>query len=69
MKHYTRAIKWAMGYIGAILVFALLYLCLPKDHWGGVDKICNFGDAFYFSVVTITSLGFGDIYPASGTIG
>lgn len=69
MKHYTRAIKWAMGYIGAILVFALLYWCLPKDNWGGVDKICNFGDAFYFSVVTITSLGFGDIYPASGTVG
>lgn len=69
MKQYSRALKWAMGYIGVILMFALFYLLVPADNWGGSEKICDFGDAFYFSVVTITSLGFGDIYPATGTIG
>lgn len=69
MEKYTRAIKWAIGYVAIILLFALFYICLPPDQWGGNERINNFCDAFYFSVVTITSLGFGDIYPAAGTAG
>lgn len=69
MGKYTRAIKWAMGYVAVILLFALFYLCLPSNQWGGNERINDFCDAFYFSVVTITSLGFGDIYPATGTAG
>jgi voltage-gated potassium channel len=69
MKKYTNAIKWAIGYVSVILLFALLYQCLPSDYLGGNEDVNDFGDAFYFSVVTITSLGFGDIYPAAGTTG
>ena len=69
MEKYSRAFGWASGYLGVILLFALCYLCLPIDQWGGNERILDFGDAFYFSVVTITSLGFGDIYPAAGTAG
>ena len=69
MEKYTRAIKWAIGYVAVILVFALFYICLPSDQWGGIERINVFFDAFYFSVVTITSLGFGEIYPAAGTAG
>lgn len=69
MGKYTRAIKWAIGYVAVILLFALFYICLPSDQWGGYERINDYCDAFYFSVVTITSLGFGDIYPAAGTAG
>ena len=69
MEKNSRAFGWASGYLGVILLFALCYLCLPIDQWGGNERILDFGDAFYFSVVTITSLGFGDIYPAAGTAG
>lgn len=69
IRKYSRALKWAFGYLGVILLYALCYLCLPTDLWGGNESIRDFGDAFYFSVVTITSLGFGDIYPAAGTAG
>ena len=69
MGKYTRAITWAIGYVVVILLFALFYICLPSDQWGGNVGINNFCDAFYFSVVTITSLGFGDIYPAAGAAG
>ena len=68
MKKYTRAIIWAIGYVTIILLFALFYISLPSDQWGGSESINDFGDAFYFSVVTITSLGFGDIYPAAGAV-
>lgn len=69
MKRYTRLLIWMLVYLGAILLFALWYLCLAPSNWGGHVEIKSFGDAFYFSVVTITSLGFGDIYPAAGSLG
>ncbi|MCG8570171.1 MAG: ion transporter [Spirochaetes bacterium] len=30
------------------------------------EQVGNFGDAFYYSVVTLTTVGFGDIIPQSG---
>ena len=68
-QNYSRAFGWALLYLCVILLFALFYLCLPTDQWGRDECIQDFGGAFYFSVVTITSLGFGDIYPAAGTNG
>lgn len=69
LKKYASVLKWILVYLGAILLFALWYLHLAPNNWGGNVEIKNFGDAFYFSVVTITSLGFGDIYPATGSFG
>lgn len=65
-NQYKRPLGWAAAYLGIIVVFAIIYLVVP-DCWGGNEPISGFVDSFYFSVVTITSLGFGDTYPVSGT--
>jgi len=54
---------WAIAYIGTILVFAGLYYAFPDTSWKGEGQMDSFIDCLYFSVVTITSLGFGDVYP------
>lgn len=36
---------------------------LPGESWCQDRPVRNIGDALYFSVVTITTLGFGDIFP------
>lgn len=58
---------WIGIYMGIIVSFAIVFLLLPKGMWGGNERVSSFWDAFYFSVVTITSLGFGDIYPLAGS--
>jgi len=46
-------------YFGMILVFAGFYF-FSRDSFGKLD---TFGDSIYFSIVTITTLGYGDILP------
>lgn len=65
--YYKRPLIWALAYIGVVVLFAFIYWLLPEKQWGGV-KMTDWLDYFYFSVVTITSLGFGDIFPAAGTV-
>ena len=65
-ENFKRPLGWAFAYLGIILAFAIIYLVVP-DSWGGTEPIKGFVDSFYFSVVTITSLGFGDTYPVSGS--
>ena len=67
LTYYKRPLLWALAYIGVIVVFAFIYRLLPEKHWEGV-QMTGCLDYFYFSVVTITSLGFGDIFPAAGTV-
>jgi Ca2+/Na+ antiporter len=45
-----------------ILVFAVVYTLLPST----INGVDHFGNALYFSIVTITTLGFGDVTPAKG---
>lgn len=54
---------WTLG--GTWLVFALLYTSLPVTFKVGDNVVgLSLGDAMYFSAVTITTLGYGDISPA-----
>lgn len=59
-----------IAHILEMMVFAVLYLSLiPFEIFGGLhgnfpaDFSPTFADAFYFSCITYTSLGFGDIVP------
>lgn len=61
-----RPIFWIMLYIGFVPVFAFFYWLLPDGQFripdmGGV----NFGDWVYYSIVTLTTLGFGDYTPCA----
>ena len=61
----VRPIVWICLYIGLTPVFALIYWALPDTQFripegAGTD----FGSWFYYSIVTITTLGFGDYTPA-----
>lgn len=49
-------------YLSFILIFALIYYVLGKEHLS--DDLTLF-DALYFSVVTQTTIGYGDITPVS----
>ncbi|MDE5869727.1 MAG: potassium channel family protein [Muribaculaceae bacterium] len=63
----VRPIVWICLYIGLTPIFALIYWALPDAQFripdgAGVD----YGSWLYYSIVTITTLGFGDYTPAHG---
>lgn len=71
IKHFfhvvsnIRPIVWIGGYVALIPVFAIIYMWLPDGQFripdgGGTD----YGSWLYYSIVTITTLGFGDYTPA-----
>ncbi len=47
--------------------FAMLYSCYPNIINGLKQEELQFLRAFYFSIVTMTTLGFGDMYAAPGS--
>lgn len=73
IKHFfhvvsnIRPVFWILLYIGLVPVFALIYWWLPDTQFripGGAGT--DFGSWLYYSIVTITTLGFGDYTPAHG---
>ena len=56
-------LKVFLAYISAILICASLYFSIT----GIFKDVITFGDSLYFSVVTITTLGYGDFLPISTT--
>ena len=64
MSDYGRSTGWIAGwFFGLALVFALVYWIWPNYVVVNerVGDIRGFVHALYFSVVTMTTLGFGDI--------
>lgn len=62
-----RPIVWIGVYVALIPIFALIYWAMPDSQFripdsGGTD----YGSWLYYSIVTITTLGFGDYTPAHG---
>ncbi|ADT67622.1 potassium channel family protein [Pseudoalteromonas sp. SM9913] len=54
------------SYLELIVNFAMLYLLLPQTEyvWKDGNAPSNVAEALYFSGVTITTLGYGDISPS-----
>jgi len=57
-RWHMRVQTWILAYLGAIVFFATVYFLLPS---GQFSQRLSLLDAFYFSVITITTTGFGDI--------
>jgi len=62
LTNYDRLVLSFRSYFELILNFAIMFSLLPASYWN-VDKSLDIIKATYFSGVTITTLGYGDVYP------
>ena len=73
LKHFfhvvsnVRPIVWIGLYVIATPIFAVVYWLLPDGQFRIPDgATTEFGSWLYYSIVTITTLGFGDYTPSGG---
>jgi len=58
-------VRWG-GFLALnVLIFAIIYWAMGATHLKGMDPGDGFIDYLYFSVVTFTTLGYGDIAPVT----
>jgi hypothetical protein len=61
-----------LGYVGLVFVFACFYAAAWQHNHAGafrgvvVGPAPRFADFVYFSVITMSTLGYGDVFPADG---
>lgn len=61
----VRPVVWIGLYVALVPVFAFIYWLLPDNQFRIPDGSgTDFGSWLYYSIVTITTLGFGDYTPA-----
>jgi len=66
---YGERLKLAFNsYIELILLFAMVYFLSPSEFFKGCYKFSSIFEAIYFSGITITTLGYGDITPTNFVI-
>ena len=51
------------NYVELVLNFSLLYLMFPASFWKNNNPPKNIAESIYYSSVTVTTLGYGDISP------
>lgn len=62
-----RPVVWIGLYVCLAPLFALVYWALPIDQFRIPEgETTNYGSWLYYSIVTISTLGFGDFTPARG---
>ena len=53
-----------LAFLGVNMIFAGVYLALGLEHLQGTEsELGAFANAFFFSVHTLTTVGYGNIYP------
>lgn len=57
--------RWTCASFLTIFIFSLCYYCVPNILNSALN---NFLQAIYFSTVTFTTLGYGDLYPCSNSL-
>ena len=61
----VRPLYWICAYLCMMPLFALIYWALPEAQFRIPDGApTGYGSWLYYSIVTITTLGFGDYTPA-----
>lgn len=63
IQMHHRMVLALRSYIELILNFSVLYFLLPIEQWKELKDPLTVIDTLYFSGVTITTLGYGDITP------
>lgn len=61
IKQHRGSLKWGLAFVLLIPLFAFSYSIMPVGSFNCYDG--TFWNGIYYSVVTITTLGFGDVYP------
>jgi len=66
---WPRFLSVVLGiFLGVNMLFAGIYLLIGMDHLHGVEpEMGDFLNAFFFSVHTLTTVGYGNVFP-SGTM-
>lgn len=62
---YKSPILWGACYFGSIPLFSLYYYLFSENLNLSTNQSFSFWDAIYFSIITLTTLGYGDIAPDS----
>lgn len=78
LYHWFLSISWLqfivlvlISYIGVNTIFALIYFTLGADKFGGLEggsDTENFSKLFFFSAQTLTTVGYGHIFPNSAYV-
>lgn len=63
IKNHDRLVLSFKSYFELLINFSIIYHLLPYEYWKDSCSQLSLVDSLYFSGVTITTLGYGDISP------
>ena len=73
MENITRLLRRVLIYLITLVIFAFIFVAVgyDSDGWNGLDEENDntlnkkIGNRLYFTVITFSSIGYGDITPKS----